>query len=579
MFLILCGVGYSAEIKDMDSFDVIIVNSANWVDVYSGMLYSKLVGKSFYFLTSDVQAVTLANVLNNDAKHLVLEGDRVVYSGMFSYMKSRNLDVEQISNKDFNTYFADHISLENATIVDATKPQDVLVAASYALQRDSWVFVVDDESLNDVKNRLSDNNYKSVLQYGHLPQSYDSELSEFITAVIDEGDHYSDNVKLLKDYNLVSDEYKQITVSSGSFLEYSFFSEKFPLLILGNSNSPQIVEDYLKESNVQTVVVVGNEVYNLAYNIRNRLKNSYGKDINFILKAAQSSRTVQGELEGLDLFPLPVYVLDIAISNIQYNKLSHKLEVLFENKGDILTYFKPSVSLELQDETLSFGGTEVYSLGDGKGRTVLFDVGENTLPEDEDISGSIFALFGETPISFPFSVTQKFDKLNFVTLLDDSEIEITKVLYSPSKGAFFITVKNVGSSKVYIDLELVDVIVDGVPTTLASKDTLTLEVDGEKEVIIRSKLTDLDIIENEEVLVTALYGMRRLALVKQKSVNLPLEIASSYMIVTVVIIFAVVLLLLLFLLRKKEYTCKICGTQHRTRSKPKKCKTCSSNMK
>ena len=77
MFLLLLPVVHAI---DTGGYDVMILNSADWKDVYSGMLYSKIKEIPAYYFTSETQAQNIISGLPAKYRSILLienDGGRI----------------------------------------------------------------------------------------------------------------------------------------------------------------------------------------------------------------------------------------------------------------------------------------------------------------------------------------------------------------------------------------------------------------------------------------------------------------------------------------------------------------------
>ena len=118
--------------------------------------------------------------------------------------------------------------------------------------------------------------------------------------VVNTGDKFSDNVEIVKKYSQVG-SISQVLLSNGEFIEKEIMQGKNPLLLIGKENAPDVITNYIKSSNIQGGVLIGNELIAAATNIR----QSTG--INVQVKFARSARgntSGVAPVEGLDLFTI-----------------------------------------------------------------------------------------------------------------------------------------------------------------------------------------------------------------------------------------------------------------------------------
>jgi len=86
---------------DIDQYNLVIVNSNDWKDVYSGILFSKLLGKKVMFMGN--QGNDIINLIDPKVrKILIIEGDIQKYLNLKALLESKGFSVDEYSKQPLN---------------------------------------------------------------------------------------------------------------------------------------------------------------------------------------------------------------------------------------------------------------------------------------------------------------------------------------------------------------------------------------------------------------------------------------------------------------------------------------------
>ncbi len=179
-----------------------------------------------------------------------------------------------------NIYYAEKLSVDDYIIID--DPYDAVSVAPYAVMTGAYVLFEDNKDFLDGKE------VHSLLLYGDI--DLDS-LSVYDPAIINEGDRYSNNIELAYEFERLG-QLTQVYLTSGRFLEKGLMSGQYPVILIGE-DVPEIVEEYISESDIEVGVLIGNDLVGAA----TRLRQKTG--ISVFVKFAQGSRA-----SPLDIYEL-----------------------------------------------------------------------------------------------------------------------------------------------------------------------------------------------------------------------------------------------------------------------------------
>ena len=127
-------------------------------------------------------------------------------------------------------------------------------------------------------------------------------MLQYNPQLIKTGDRFQDDIEIVKEYSKIK-SITQILLSNGEFIEKEIMQGRNALLFTGEDNFPDNIASYIKDSNIEIGVLVGNQNIDVATKIRQTT------GINVMVKFARSARERTSGVsatEGLDLFPVPV---------------------------------------------------------------------------------------------------------------------------------------------------------------------------------------------------------------------------------------------------------------------------------
>ncbi|MCA9478580.1 MAG: hypothetical protein KC535_05525 [Nanoarchaeota archaeon] len=558
-----------------DSPDLIFVNSANWEDVYSSLLYGSLTHTKVIFFFFFSQTNLLLNTLGQSVSSVLLvESDTRLSPSVSKILDSLGYQVTLVDDEDVSLYFANLLDADSYVVVDKNFPSNGLSVASFAAASQSWVFFEAGSAIDPARYDLLRG--KEVISYGAVSPSLLRQIVPKRT--IDEGNRYKNSVSLAK---LFLSEFptKQYVLTQGDFLEEEMFVGSFPVLIVGVSSTPKPIEDFFIDSSVESAVVVGQASVPPSISLKRLLESSYNRNLKLVAKLGQTSPDTQNdEIIPLNTFPLPSPKISLSIDDLSYNQITRQLEVRFSNDGDVSVTYAPLVTLVNNGQTTVLEPEQdFFVLERSESRTLQFPV--ELSPQDE-LSATVTTVFGESEDAFDESLTKTFDSVPFIRIADESSIIVQKISYSMDEQVFFVTVKNNGSVPAYVDIDLLDIIVGGEPQSFSSPRAVSVPSQQTVTVVIYGILSSADLLANPVISYTAHYGQRSFALIKTLSGDLSLDRYSTLsdfldntgilVGVSAAIIFAV----LLFLLFRKKgtFVCLQCGAS--SKGKKKRCPSC-----
>jgi hypothetical protein len=285
-------------------FDRVIVNSEDWKDVYSALLYTGLLGKQpGIFLTSSNQESLMYNIPKN------VSGILLITSQSKSYVDGYGQTLRSSGYSNVNELALDNINLNLANIlvkqnnikkfilVDDTYGYDAISSAPYAIVDQYYVLFVNKENIGVVDAFLSSVNPQKIILLGQFSQDIRNTLMDYNPEVIGNENKFDNNIVMVKKFKTVNDT-QQLIISSGEFIERSLFSVD-PVIFITPTDVPQQVIDYVKQANFQVAVLIGNELIDSLKIFREKT------GISVFVKFAQGARNPEGNtsaVEDLDKF-------------------------------------------------------------------------------------------------------------------------------------------------------------------------------------------------------------------------------------------------------------------------------------
>ncbi len=525
----------------------VVINSKDWQDVYSGMIYSKIKDVDVHYVVEETQGILLLKeALDKTKKEILLiePEDNPLIFGYKEKLEKEEFKVETLGGEEKKLQLArravEQQNVDSFIVINDKMGYDAISVAPYASMTKSFVLFANKDNIDDIFNFLS-KNAQQVLLYGNVDREVKDTLKPLNPEVINTGDRYTDNMEIVKKF-LGKRATKQIYLTNGEFIEPGFFNNEFPALLMGTSNIPNGIVDFVLESDLRVGVVIGYDLFDNAKS----LKELTGMKI--FLKYAQGRNQ---QLYALDVYPLPRYNPNVNIKAVQYNTATKQLEVAYENTGDFFAYVQAlSHDLKVNGEPIAkVGDKEAFFTDAGTTTTRTYDVDLSNYPNEDILAYSKVAL-GDSPASLTTLFTSE-KKVEIVSAEDYSKIEITDVVYNKKTKRFEVTVRNAGGEVVFAAVDIVDIIIADTKKTIGTEQ---LEIQpGKSEVFkIKAQLEEIDIEDNPAVKVHVKYGSRKDVLIKSLIQKFDLTIKSIDYKPILIIGLVLIILWQLLSIRKKR---------------------------
>jgi len=509
----------------------VIINSADWQDVYLGAHYAGFNNiKSNFLISSEHSPVLLQTLDTNKANILLVESDKAPFAFRYkNVLEGAGFTVDEIisSGTPLNIELAKRANTSDFIIVDDSYGYNAISVAPYAAQEKIFVLFANKENIDELYSFLKANGVGRIIIYGFSDIEVRNRLAEFNPTIINNGSRFDNNIEILKRYKNI----QQVFLTNGEFIEEGIMSGKEPVLFPGRERVPDQVVGYIKSSGIKTGVVIGNELAGVAHQLKQATK------MNIFLKFGQGfADGGSSEVRALDMFPLPKYELALDINSVKYNRATRELEVTYENKGNMGVYLSSSI------EILS-SGVRITTLGDKE--SVYMDSGSTLAVaytselNEQNLSAKFTTMFGEIPGSFE-RVIYKDMKIEMIEVNDISSLNISKVSYDKSAHKIKVGIRNIGQVKTYAKAQI-RLIIYSEERIMVQDKAMLIEPGDSKDAVFITTLSDTNIEENPEVTVRINYGERESVLIKVLEGSYPLDISFDY--ATAAVIFVILIII------------------------------------
>ncbi len=550
------GIAYAREGQ-------VVVNSADWVDVYSSVMYANLEGMPYYFVVDEPHARALPLYMNKEIEVHLVESDTIPYLPNYrstltdSGYKVVN-ETRSPGGRKLNLELARKLDTKKFIVVDDEYGYNAISVASYAARSKSWVLFANRNNIDEVYAFLSERNVESILIYGHVDRAVNEKLGEFNPEKIDNGNRFDDNIAIITKY-LGIVQSKDLILTNGDFIEATIMSGESPVIFIGVDTVPPQVIEFLKSTQIRLGMVVGNDLISSA----KVLKDSTG--INVIIKFGQGRKNTGGTtlVEDLDKFYLPKYELTLDIAQAQYNEGSKQLELIYYNGAKIGEFFKTSVAIFADGKRVTTIGDEtVQYIYAGSESGVAYSVDLTDYARTGNLSAQVSTEFGEAPGSLNLLLKKELP-VSVISVQDSSEIKVSDLVYDTGTQRIKLLLENMGKVQVYANPD-VKLLINGKEETLRLGNAIPLAAGEKSEPSLRVELSQADLADNPQAKVHVAYGERPRLLIKSLDNVYPLKLSGDKT-VPIIVAVASVIVLLGIVIRQRS----------KTKVKTKPCANCN----
>ncbi|MCF7798378.1 hypothetical protein K9M74_00580 [Candidatus Woesearchaeota archaeon] len=503
--------------------DVTVINSEDWVDVYSVMLKSALEGRRALFVNGD-SATGFANIINPlDTLQVYTSVDTPYIDQLDKQLTSIGYDVRTAyANTNFN-YDLDP-GTGNYILISLDNPRIAASIAPLAVKQNAWVFIVDKENAADIAKATK--GATSVIAVGNFGRDVLKKIQPRFTTWINTGDLYADSQEIATLLGVK----KTVILTDGSFIETEFFASSNPVLLSGPTRLFSKTFAFLEANEVSSVVIVGNQLAAIGEQIRDKSN----KEISVFIKFGQGDTMKSANIYALSMFPLPVSRLGLTVQQAIYNPATQELIATFKNTGNIGVYELSTIVIKNGEEELaSVSLPDVTYIAGGELLPVIFPVALPIELITPQTSVEFYTSYGITPTGLdrfltednilgnPFTLP-----LTLQTIADDGTL-LYLVDSSYYKGIDRVGVElhNPTDIDAYVSVKVNEIMVNGLPKTLYKQGKVKA---GQTTILyLPAKLDRIDLQENEELAIVVTYGKDESMLLKTISAKQPFKVVSG----------------------------------------------------
>ncbi|MEM4272089.1 MAG: hypothetical protein QXH30_00715, partial [Candidatus Bilamarchaeaceae archaeon] len=531
------------------------VNSLDYEDVDSGVLYANLMGEEIYYITppTDLRTAVL-NVGQRDVE-LFESASKPAVVGYQEALEENGRTVRKTLSSDpfsFNLKLAEKSGASSYIIMDPAYPYNTISLFSYAKYAHSFVIFADKEHAEAISSFLYSKSTKEIIIFGAVDQEVkDSLISKGIKFdQIDNGDKYLDNVEILKRFYSKFESKSQILMADGTFYDQAVTQGQQPTLLVSNT-VPKQTEDFLsgmvRNEKIKVAVLIKPDYTGMVYDLMKRINSEYAeKKFSVFVKMGQAS--AGQETPGpLDVYPLPSATLNVAFVGVQYNTAAKQLELILENKGSINTFTTSSIKVYSDGGlVVTLGDTAPQILQKGQKRGFSYPL---TIANPGELSANITVYYSSSRLAYERGFNT-FVQLGNVAFNDASQLEISKATYDHAADRVSIKVTNTGSQDVYFHAS-VNYTSEAGSASIDNPEVKVLQPGQSTVTQISGLLIEGSELPSLEMNAIVNYGGREAFLVKQAIA--PVEIVSGpdWLLIALAVLAALLLLYWLFA-RKKE---------------------------
>lgn len=531
---IVCILLFSIGIIATASAQVVVVNSRDWKDVYSCVIYANSKDMTSTFLNSESPDTVLKTIGTNE-DILVMESETKPYIPQFSnLLTSRGYTVETITFTDANldSKLIKEIEPKEFILIEESYPYNGIIAAPHTYITKGWVFIVNKGNINEVVSKLSGAN--KVLALGLFSSDLKEKLGPYVTETISTNSKFTDATEMAKKFISIKPT-TQILISDGRYIETEVMSGSrgtSPIILVGGNLLPDKVTEFLVDNKIKTAVIIGNQLSVVGESIRTATNR---ETVVFIKFGVGRAVGTESTFSALTMFPLPTYEAKLMTEEVFYSPKQEKLFTRFKNDGNVGVFEFTSLTIKSGEEVIGKASdVEPQFIGGGEGYTAPFKVKIPGEKLSENLSVILYTSYGESPNALDNYITEtgKFGPplelpLKIEEIDDSSEIELLSLAYYPDSNKFSVKIKNTGHTTAYVDAEIPEVEVSGITQTLGYKGVKELDPEEETELLITAELTELEVRTLDKQRTIVYYGEKETLLINKIEKELEVKIETG----------------------------------------------------
>ncbi len=528
----------------------ILINSADWRAVYSGLLYASLQGLPASFLVSRAHADSLPAILPRNASIRVIASDANVFVGNVAPLLAPQgyADVTEEFYGSPNLALARQLpGISAFIVVDDEYGYHAAAAAPYAASARAYVLFADRLKISAVAGLLRERRPASVLLFGPVDDEVAEALAPFSPEVVNTGDRFEDAIEIAKRFRAQKNA-TTVYFSNGEYLHADLFRGDAPAIFIGRSHLPDAVREYLGRSGIERGILVGSELYPAA----TALSRQLGLPVYVKFHAAPPPPT--GSLtpaEDTERFRLPRHQRTLELVSAAYNAATGAYEVTVRNPGAQGLHLRHILNFTSPQLVLADSSSHYLESNTSKTTTYAAAPDGSALPAPAaETSLKVSTIFGDAPRSLEFAAERVFTP-ETTEAPDAADLAPEAVRYDALSRALLVRVRSRGPDA-YAAAEAV-LIRQGRAVTIGGPARL-VPAQGAAELAIPARLTRSELARNPRVEVTVTFGQREGARIKTASSALPLSTTAPTLLVVAagLLVLSVAILVLFFRKRKRK---------------------------
>jgi len=536
--------------------DYVVTNSDSWKDIYSGAIYATLQGKDYKYLISDKHSSQIAGYFKKEDTIEVIESNKLPF--VINYadtLRGYGFDATNIkeSSNTLNLHLAEVSNTNSFILIDSSYGYDAVSIAPYAKITNSYVLFADRKNIEEILSLFQRKRPQKVIIYGDVDPEVIEAMQQYMPEIINKGSRYDNNIEIVRKYQQIQPT-KQLIFSSGEILEEGTLNPDYPILFIGKQVVPDRIVSYVKNSGIKYAILIGNELTQPA----RQIKELTGTTV--FIKFAQG-RPVMGDdstkVAGLDMYYLPSYERNISLTGARYNLATQTIDVALQNKKDLKTYLRTTVSILAGDKRVLATGDEQIEMleeSDRRGFRYPADLSQ-ALAENKNLDVNIYSIYGEAPNFMDKELNKKIP-LMIVDKEDNCEMKINGARFDEEIQRIIVSVTNIGQADCFVDANIADLVISDETTTATLLQTAFVPRGNTTNLKIKQRMDAVDLEDNKEVHVRLYYGEEKDFLFKKTEgffklqKNAVQEIKNNYMTIGIAAAAILIIILAIIILRR-----------------------------
>ena len=544
----------------------ILVNDSDWRSAYIVGYYAAKAG--YHFMAIDSQASAreiIPYLLSKNDQIIIYQGPKPVVKNYGAYLKAQGFT--HVSTTSFDSPYALmydlparwHLHLTSAVLVSDAGGEWVLAAGPLAYDFNAYLILLNNRTRDNAISFVKAHGLSPVYVIGYAGRSVSRDLPS--AHIIATGNRAKDAVEVAETLYKIH-PFEQVFVMSGMFLYLPTRPDDPPLWTGVRGQNPIVISyvdkippatmQFLGNDYVKSIIFVGPELDARWQEAHNAFPNKKVLSL-FAIGYVHVPDRVPGKPYPLPALFLPAADVSVVAESARVlpdGRVYLKLRNVGSSAGyampiDLVLTCTGGFTAEITPQNAVFVDAKDSAIVEyNMGQAV--PLGACTLK----VSG----VYGEDKdrmdLDFNATIPVQVQGIN-----DPSKISVERIVYSPRLEHIIVYVKNTSSVPTWATVYLNNLLVDGVPTTVKTREGL-IRAGQTAKLYAKVYLTDADILDNPEVHYTARFGKDAGLPVHILSGTLPLEketlqdyvlewVSENYLLVAAALVLIIILLIVL----------------------------------